>query len=207
MRTQYGIFIIESLRGEDYFDGENLHEILKLSGIRAEYREAESTKDFANSLQEFKDSNFRYLHISCHGDMQGFEINGETIDNNELLRIFRGKLNGRRVFLSSCKGGNRNIATVVSKCRGQSLIGTPIDLYFDKAALFWPSFYHVINCAENEKMNRASISSTLKRCVELFEIPINYYHTSERNQRKLRRYKFRAGERTINNLINLSNIT
>lgn len=207
MRTQYGIFIIESLRGGDYFDGENLHEILELSGIKTIYREAESSEDFVNLIDEFKISNYRYLHISCHGDMDGFEINGEDIDNRELLKIFKGKINGRRVFLSSCKGGNRNIATVVNKCQGQSLIGTPVDLHFDKAALFWPSFYHVIYNAERKKMNTSSISKTLKRCVELFEIPINYYHKSEINPEKLRRYKFRAGEKTVNTLINPSKIT
>jgi hypothetical protein len=205
--SEYGVFIVENLRGEDYFDGENLHEILDLSRIKNIYREVHDKEEFVEALNEFKLSNLRYLHISCHADMDGIEINGEEITNFELSEIFKNKIKKRRVFLSACRGGNRNIATAVQKCGGQSVIGTPIDLHFDKAALFWPAFYHVINCVDSEKMNRKSISGTLKKCVDLFEIPINYYHGINGEPKRLRRYKFRPTKRTINSKISISKLT
>jgi len=156
--SKYGVFIVESLRGGDYFDGENLSEILGLSKIRNIYREIHDKDHFIKAINEFKESNLRYLHISCHSDLDGIEINGEEITNSKLSVIFRNKINKKRIFLSACKGGNRNMATAIAKCAGQSLIGTPIDLYFDKAALFWPSFYHVINCADKKKMNKPCLS-------------------------------------------------
>lgn len=203
--SKYGVFIIESLRGGDYFDGENLSEILELSKISNVYRKVLSREDFITAINEFNKSNLRYLHISCHADMNGIEINGDDISNSELSVIFKNKINKKRIFLSACKGGNRNIATaVVAKCGCQSVIGTPIDLYFDKAALFWPSFYHVINCADANKMNKNSLSSTLKRCVDLFEIPINYYHGINGDFKHLRRYKFRHDKMTTNKIIKIS---
>ena len=204
--SKYGVFILENLHGEDFFDGENLHEILDLSDIANEYREVLDKDDFVKAINEFKKSNLRYLHLSCHADMDGIEINGEEISNLELSKIFKNKIRKRRIFLSACKGGNLNIATAVQKCGGQSVIGTPIDLYFDKAALFWPSFYHVINCVADSKMNKKSISATLKKCVDLFEIPINYYHGITGQPRYLRRYKFRHNKRTTNNKIKMSKL-
>lgn len=203
--SNYGIFIIESLSGEDFFDGENLSEILELSEITNIYREVLSKDDFIKAISEFKESNLRYLHLSCHSDMSGIEINGEDISNSELSIIFKNKIKNRRIFLSACNGGNRHMATaVITKCKGTSVIGTPIKLRFDKAALFWPSFYHVINCDDKKRMNRRNLSKTLKRCVDLFEIPINYYHAIGGSQEYLRRYKFRHDLRTTNKKISVS---
>ena len=204
--SEYGVFIIESLRGGEYFDGENLSEILKLSKIKNIYREVLDKDDFIKAINEFKKSNLRYLHLSCHSDMDGIEINGEDITNFESSAIFKNKINKKRIFLSACKGGNRNMATAIAKRGGQSVIGTPINLYFDKAALFWPSFYHIINCADNNKMNKNSLSSTLKKCVDLFEIPINYYHGINGESKYLKRYKFRHNKRTTNKRIKISRL-
>jgi len=204
--SEYGVFIIENLRGDDFFDGENLHDILELSRIKNIYKEVHDKDEFIAVIDEFKTSNLRYLHISCHADMDGIEINGEEITNLELSKVFKNKITKKRIFLSACKGGNRNIATAVTRCGGRSVIGTPIDLHFDKAALFWPSFYHVINCADNSKMNKKSIRDTLRKCVDLFEIPVNYYHGIKGEPKQLRRYKFRFNEKTINKLIKTSKL-
>jgi hypothetical protein len=204
--TKYGVFIIESLRKGEYWDGKNLSKILALSKINNAYHKVQSKEDFIESIRRFKKSEFRYLHISCHSDKNGIEIDGEEITNKELIRIFKNKIIGRRLFLSACQGSNKKMATVVlTKCGGQSLIGTPTDLHFDKAALFWPSFYHVINNIDKKGMNKRSISSALKKCVELFEIPINYYHKIENEKEYLRCYKFRYNKETSNRKISVAN--
>lgn len=99
------------------------------------------------------------------------------------------------------------MATAAIKCGAQSVIGTPIILFFDKAALFWPAFYHVINEVDDTKMNKRNISDTMKKCVDLFQIPINYYHGINGEPRRLRRYKFRPNERTTNKKIGISKLT
>lgn len=206
-QTKYGVFIIESLREGDYFDGENLSEILKLSMIENIYREVFSKTDFEQALKEFQESELRYLHLSFHADYHGFEINGEEITIFEVSHILKGKMKNRRLFLSACKGGNRNVATVaITNNEARSVIGTPINLDFDKAAIFWPAFYYVINMADKSSMNKRNLSRALKKCVDLFHVPINYYHRIDGNSKYLRRYKFRAGRKTTNKKITIANM-
>ncbi len=205
-RSKYGVFIIESLREQDFFDGENLSQILDLSIIDNIYREVFSKEDFNNALIEFHESKLRYLHLSFHADFDGFEINGEEISNIEMSHLLKGKVKGKRIFLSACKGGNRNFATAAIANNGcRSVIGTPLDLHFDKAALFWPAFYHVMNMADKSKMNKRSLSHVLKKCVDLFQVPINYYHSIDGKRKYLRRYKFRTDSPTTNKKITLAN--
>ena len=172
---------------------------MRLSNIPCEYRNVDSVKKLTQAVEDFRKSKLRYLYLSCHADTDGIAINGYDVSNAELAEIFKGNVKKKRLFLSACKAGNRNMATAfINKSGGQSIIGAPIDLYFDKAALFWPSFFHVINMAEQDKMNKQSLSKTLKQCVDLFEIPINYYHAINNQEMYLRRYKFRHNKVTTN---------
>lgn len=101
--------------------------------------------------------------------------------------------------MSACEGANRDLAErLISDGKGLSLIGTPIDLDFDKSALFWPSFYHVMNEVDKKKMRQADIREALKRCVELFSIPINYYSKIDNDLTHIRRLKVRRGKSTDN---------
>lgn len=201
---KYGVYIIESLRSTDeYFDGESLHAILNIALIPSKYNWVDTKLDFINELEKFKKSNFRYLHLSFHGDMDGIVINGEFISNVELANILAPVVKKKRVFMSSCKGSNRNLAgrlIIESKC--QSLVGTPVNLDFDKAALFWPSFYHVNNMMDSARMNQKIISGTIKKCVDLFRISINYYHfVPNRPYGQIRRIKFRYDRPTESRII------
>lgn len=199
----YGVYIIESLRSNDYFDGDNLSQILTLSKINNKYAWVDTIDDFIMELNKFSESNYRYLHLSFHGDMDGIEINGQEITNTRLAGLLKPIIKGKRLFMSSCRGSNMNLASkLIVKCRAVSLIGTPIDLKFDKAALFWPAFYHVVNDLDSNKMNQKSIRSTLKKCVDLFRIPINYYHNlREYPTNHVRRVKFRPNKWTDNRII------
>jgi hypothetical protein len=57
--TKYGVYIIEFLRFNDYTDGENLHEILKLSLIPTEYKWVDTKEELEEALLYFNKSNFR----------------------------------------------------------------------------------------------------------------------------------------------------
>lgn len=192
--TAYGVFIIESLREGDFNEGERLSAILKIALI-LEHRVSVSSKaEFADAVTAFSRSGFRYLHLSCHANLDGIEIGGEFISNSELKAILSGKIKGRRVFFSACKASNLNTATVIiDKCKGQSVIGSPLKIDEDKAALFWPSFYFAINKIDSESMKRAGIVDSLQKCVDLFDVPINYYFRSDKNG-YVRRFKIRSNE-------------
>ena len=199
MKDYYGVFIIESLRSEDFCDGEALKEILELSKIDVQYEWIETKEGLKNKIEKFAESRFRYLHISCHADFKGLKLTNEEVSNKEFGEIINDKIKNRRIFLSACKGGNRNLASIAIKNGAYSLIGSPIDLHFDKAALFWASFFHVINEFDDEKMKKAEIRYVLKSCVELFYIPINYYTYIEKSRDKImRRLKIRPEQKTDN---------
>lgn len=192
--TKYGVYIIEFLRGDDYPDGDNLHEILKLSLIKTEYKWVDTKEEFKTALQDFNKSKFRYLHISCHADERGLEINGDEITNVEFQQMTAKYLNDKRLFLSACKGANRQLASlIVSKNNAYSLVGIPINLDFDKSALFWPSFYHLINEVDTKKMKRLQIIDIIKKLVDLFNVPVNFYSRIRNNKSYMRRLKIRQG--------------
>ena len=201
--AKYGVYIIEFLRADDkYFDGEALHEIIQLSGIPTEYKWADTVEDFKRFLKDFKKKNFRYLHISCHADETGLEINGGDILNEEFQDLTKGYLENKRVFLSACKGANRDLASrVIVGNNAWSLLGIPINLRFDKSALFWPAFYHLINEIDTRKMVRRDIEETVKKCVDLFSVPANFYARIGASKTHIRRLKIRQNEATDNRKI------
>jgi hypothetical protein len=104
----------------------------------------------------------------------------------------KGNITGRRVFFSACEASNLNSATVIiNKCNGQSVVGPPVKVNEDTAALFWPSFYYTINRIDTESMKKKSLLGSLQLCVNLFDAPINYYARSKRRG-YVKRYKIRA---------------
>ncbi len=200
--TKYGVYIIESLRGDDYFDGETLHEILELSHIPSIYKWADSIDELKSHLNDFNKSNYRYLHLSCHADETGIEINGDSITNSELQIFTKNILRNKRLFLSACKGANRDLASkIIVTNQAYSLIATPVNLRFDKSVLFWPSFYHTINEIDSRKMRRQHIIDVLKKCVDLFKVPINYYSKINGDKNFLWRLKIRENQRIDNRKI------
>jgi hypothetical protein len=202
-RATYGVFIIESLRSDDDFDGDILHQILEMSGINARYREADTVEDFQRLIEEFKSSAFRYLHLSCHADRTGLEIGGEEVTNERLAELLTGGFDKKRLFMSACQGANRDLAKrVITESGAMSLIGTPVDLYFNKSVLFWPSFYHIINELDTGKMTRKMLIATLQKCTDLFGVPINYYSKIRQVPRAMRRLKIRKGKPAADDRLN-----
>lgn len=200
--AKYGVYIIEFLRANDYCDGDALHEILKASRIPTKYRWPDTVEDFRKHLKDFQKSDYRYLHISCHADETGFELNGEDISNAEIEKYTAGTLHNKRLFLSACKGANRDLASrIILRNGAYSLMGVPVNARFDKSALFWLSFYHLINEADSKKMRPAHISDIVKKCVDLFNLPINYYSRINGDSKHFKRLKIRQGEAIDNRKI------
>lgn len=196
--TVYGVFIIESLNNDDYFDGENLNSILNIADIPVIYNNALSKEDFKRLLKEFKRSKFRYLYLSCHANEFGIGINGDTISNKELQRM-AGDMRDIRIFMSACKGATIRLAKLmICKSNILSLIGSPDDIDQDKAAVFWPAFFYVMKEHDEEKMVRSTISTNLKKLVDLFNLPINYYNKIKDDKLCIRRLKIRPNKPTDN---------
>lgn len=202
--SKFGVFIIESLRQNDYLDGLTLRDILDLSDIEVEYEDVQNEECLIEALEKFNTSNFRYLHLSCHANSTGIEIGGIEITNERLSNIIGNTLTKKRLFMSACQGSNIDIASkIISKNKAYSLIGTPEDLRFDKSVLFWPTFYHVINEIDSSKMGFVSIKQILIKCVNLLNITIDFYSFIRKDKNKMRVTKLRKDSSTKTKIISL----
>lgn len=85
------VFIIESLSFDD--ESESLHEgkllsnILELNGKNPIYYYIRTKRECDEVLSIFEDSEYRYLHLSCHGSSNSMETTLDSISFKELGSI------------------------------------------------------------------------------------------------------------------------
>lgn len=82
-----------------------------------------------------------------------------------------------------------------------SLISSPIDIALRKAAIFWPAFFSMMHDMDDQKMNRSKLKSGLQRCVDFFQLSINYYSSIKSKPNYLCRLKIRVGKAALNKVI------
>lgn len=97
--------------------------------------------------REFEDSRYRYLHISCHGNEEGFRLTYDRISFTEFATTFRGLLHRRRVFLSACSVAQPELAKeLFDSYEGApySVVGPREEIDFSTAAVTWASLYNLL---------------------------------------------------------------
>lgn len=205
MKSNYGIYIIESLEEDDDKDGALISEILNVCHIKNRYRFVASETELIHALEELNELNYRYVHMSFHGNIEGIALtNDYFISNNEFSLILEDFLVEKRLFLSACEGSNLNLAgKLITQNKVYSLVGSPDRIRFDKSLLFWPTFYHLMNEVDQYKMLKKDMKLNIKRLCNLFNIPINYYSFIRQDGKvwsteKFREYKFIPGRKMFN---------
>src|SRR5258708_9921616 len=173
------VFIIESLRFDDEakqrHEGQFLSQILRLSGSDARYFYIRTKKELDEVLDQFDDSEYRYLHFSCHGDEKGIELTLDHLYFSELRKFLSPVLTDRRVFFSSCKIANKHLAKALLKgtvC--YSVIGPSTNITFDRAAIFCASFYHLMLRDDAASMRRFEVSKNVAHLQQIFDVRMRY---------------------------------
>lgn len=143
MITKPKVFIIESLTFKDekdeLFEGQILSKILKFAMIESQYYYVRTKREFEHVIGLFKKSNYRYLHISCHGNRNGISTTLDLINFDELGLILENVIDNKRLFISACSVMNNNLAnSVLSNTDCYSIVGPSKDIYMDDAVIFWP---------------------------------------------------------------------
>lgn len=179
-KSKYGIFIIESMdtinENKGKLDGYALKTILDLCDIPNIYYYIRTKLELEKVIEEFEISNYSFLHIACHGNKEELALTYESIDFEELGFLLGGYLYRRRLFLSVCEVAVFELAQhFIPKCHCYSVIGTPDEIDYDKAAIFWSSFYYLMYINNNSQMFQADISPTLLKVSELFNVNLNYF--------------------------------
>lgn len=176
----YGVFIIESMdivnenRGK--LDGLALKTILDLCDIPNEYYYLRTTLELERVMEEFVKSNFQFLHIACHGNAEELCLTLEDISFEAFEEIFGESLWHRRLFLSACQVARLELAQrLIPKYHAYSVIGTPNDINYDKAAIIWSTFYHLMHEKDQAQMFQRDLLPLLKKVSRLFGISLNYF--------------------------------
>jgi len=190
------VFIIESLRFGDeekgYYEGQIISDILRLNKKQSKYYYIRTKKELTAVLRKFHDSNYRYLHLSCHANNQEMRTTLDSIPFDELSTVLRPYLRERRLFVSACEMTNTNLANLLLPDSGcLSLMGPAATIKFSDAAIIWASLYHLMFSHDRDIMKRNMLVLTGKALTTLFGVPLNFYwYSSKRkevSEEKIRR--------------------
>jgi hypothetical protein len=183
------VFIIESLKFDDEknkrLEGDFLSHILRLTDKAPGYYYIRTRKEMEKVLALFRESGYRYLHISCHGSSNKISTTLDEISFSDLGKMINPYLKNKRLFLSACSSVNQKLAKAIipeSKC--YSIIGPKKDVFFQDAAIMWASFYHLMFKENPDAMSRKDILPILKRIARTFKMPLNYFSISKNSPQR-----------------------
>jgi hypothetical protein len=180
--TEADLFILESLRFEDEqakrFEGRIMAEILSLCGKKPIYYYFR-TPDELNALAGvFRESGYRYLHLSCHGDVAGIHTTLGPVSSERFADIFAGLLKNRRLFVSACAIGRGRLPELVrEKNKGMYSIACPMDpIRFNRAAAIWAAFYGRMFDKPEQQDNGAGAGNKKDRFLKNDQMQESFQH-------------------------------
>jgi len=174
--TKNDLFIIESLKVEDEinerFEGKLLQQGLKISGMHPYYCYVRTAQEFNQAIELFLHSQYRYLHLSCHGSPNGIFTTLDFLPNAELSENLTSKLKNRRLFVSACEVGSGILNLLVQgKNHGMYSMISPIDsIRFDVAYAFWIAFYTKLYSVDKEGMSIDEIKKAVNQLTQFFGV-------------------------------------
>lgn len=180
-KTKPQVFIIETLEFKDedldLYEGRRISDMLRLGGKDCHYVYIRTKAELESVLEKFWDSNYRYLHLSCHGNSHGMTTTlNEDISFAEMGKIFGPYLERRRLFISGCKMTCHNLAKeLIPKTDCFSILGPADKPNFADAAIFWASFYHCMFRHNEIGMVSRIMREKAAELASFFSIPMNFF--------------------------------
>jgi len=182
------VCIVESLSlfdEENRKEGEIISRTLRMAGMRPHYSYVRTREEFEAFVSEFGESDYRYLHISCHGSRDSFSLTTEAIPTEEFAAILVPHVRNRRVFLSTCLATNSRLAAELLPDSGcYSILGPKSSIEFGDSAIFWTAFYHLRFKARREAMKRQEIIETATKCANLIDQQFRLFYLENGNLTK-----------------------
>lgn len=179
-KTIAEVFIIESLNLEDekegLLEGAVLASVLKMCGKDPRYHYIRTKAELKWIAREFEESGYRYLHISCHGNKTVLATTLDSVTYDDFAKIFKGKLESRRLFISTCRAGNEAFAKAVCSMNTGviSVAAFSRKIGFDEAVAFWTAFYVKTFSLNSESMNSSRIVQVARPLAKLFSEPLYF---------------------------------
>ena len=140
------LFIVESCTGgsDDFLpEGQHLVRTLIKMGKRPIFISVKNKKELKQALEIFKLSNYRYLHLSCHGSDHSLALADEVLSYKEFAQMSAGCFNDKRLFLSVCELGNEVFSNEVAMHNTaiQSIVAPMKKLSSFISESLWCAFY------------------------------------------------------------------
>lgn len=181
--TDAEVCIVESLNFLDEplpREGEIIARTLQLSGKRPHYTYVRSRLELERFIEEFNRSSFRYLHFSCHGNEKEFHTTLDAIEWQEFVKMLAPVKPPRRLFVSSCLACTPQFGhSLLRSSAWLSVVGPVGKIYFDDAAIFWTSFYHLMFKKKPTSMRNADIHRNIIACAKLIDEPFRFVFWQE----------------------------
>jgi hypothetical protein len=182
--TVPGIFLIESTYREDERNGlrerHALEEILNMVGRPFSHYYIRTEKELVELIAEFRESNFRYLHLACHGDRHGIGLTFDKVPLSRLAAILAPALNERRLFLSACDCIRTVLAKPIFKSSTcYSVIGPSGDINFSDATLAWAVFYSLMSRVNRRVMKQRVIKNQLRSVCKVLKVSFNAFFNDD----------------------------
>jgi hypothetical protein len=179
-KTTPTVCIVESLeflQEDSHREGEIIARTLRLSGKRTHYTYLRTVDELKVFAKEFGESKHRYLHLSCHGNQSGFYTTTGKISATDLAELLVPHVAKRRVFLSACLAAKSSFAKTLLENSGCWSVVAPVGtIYFDDAAIFWTSFYHLMFKSNPDTMKRVDIEATVEKCAVMVGEKFRFFY-------------------------------
>lgn len=180
------VFIIESLDFADEKsrkEGEIIFRALQMSGKSPIYHYVRTRQELQHFIGEFRASDYRYLHMSCHGNVDTFGLTLDALTGEDLADLFGNALDRRRLFLSTCLAANADFASKIFQRSSCFSVAGPIgEIAFDDSAVLWTAFYHLMFKDRPDAMNHKRLMLNLGKSALVFDQQMNVF-LAEKNGR------------------------
>lgn len=175
--SQAEVFIVESLKfadeSKERFEGRIISQVLGLSGKKCQYCYVRTKRELKVVMRRFSRSEYRYLHLSCHGNESSMSTTLDIIPFPEFADIVKPHLRNRRLFLSACGMTNRALADEIMPDSGcYSILGPGQEIRFSDAAVLWASFYHVMFSADRAAMKHRVLRAKAQEVANMFAVAL-----------------------------------
>lgn len=159
-------------------DGKVLYDVLKLQGKNPLYYYFRTQRELIEFAKIFRESGYRYLHLSCHGSEEIVQYTFGESTYADFAAIFEKKLHNRRLFVSGCNLGNMNFAKAIfDKNGGMYSVTAPMKkVYFDQSISFWSAFYYMMHAWDSSAMKKQRLNQVFDQLATIFEMPLAHYY-------------------------------
>jgi hypothetical protein len=178
------VYIIETLDiadEEHRREGEVVRKVLSMAGKSPRYCYVRTAKELKYFAKDFGESGYRYLHISCHGNVGLFGTTFDRLSDVQFADIVGPHLDRRRLFLSTCLAATSEFAQLIfdrSSCF--SVAGPVGKIDFTDAALFWSMFYHLMFRSNEHAMSKNRILENIGKAATCIDEKIRIIVPSSR---------------------------